>query len=465
MTAAVPIHFMRPAPKTRLARLGDAMRRHRRVILGIQWFIVLFYAALVIVPALLPLPPSGASIVSDLTLFAQFAFWGVWWPGVILSMVLVGRVWCGVLCPEGAVTEFASRHGLGLSIPRWLRWSGWPVLAFVCTTVYGQLVSVYQYAAPALLILGGSTLLAGAVGLVYGREKRVWCRFLCPVSGVFALLAKVAPLHYKVDEQAWRAYPGPPPRVDCAPLIDLRNMKGASQCHSCGRCSGHRGAIEFAARSPNEEILGENPRRVSTASAVLLIFGTMGVAVGAFQWSVSPWFTGLRQAAATWLIEHDSYTLLQDNAPWWLLTHYPQVNDAFTWLDGLGICLYIGAYTLLAGGLGWAALRLAARLAGGSRFDWKSLAMGLVPIAGAGLFLGLSMTTLTLLRAEGWLPPGVSTARALLLGGAAAWSAWLGLRIVASSEAGLPRQLAATLLYALPLALAVASWVMIFWVW
>src|SRR5512146_1290648 len=231
---AAALHLSRRAV---LARIGEALRRHRRAILALQWFVVGLYALLVIVPALLPLPPPDASIVSNLTLLAQFAFWGIWWPFVIASTMLLGRAWCGLLCPEGTLTEFASRHGLGKAIPRWMRWSGWPFAAFAMTTIYGQLVSVYEYPKAVLLVLGGSTLAAVAVGFVYGKGKRVWCRHLCPVNGVFELLAKVAPLHYRVDEEAWKRLPGGASSVDCAPLVDLRHLKSASPCHACGRCS------------------------------------------------------------------------------------------------------------------------------------------------------------------------------------------------------------------------------------
>ena len=156
----------------------------------------------------MPPPPPGAHLYDNLRLFAQFAFWGIWWPFVMLSMMTMGRVWCGTLCPEGTLTEFASRHGLGRAIPRWLRWGGWPFVAFVCTTVYGQLVSVYEYPEAAALVLGGSSVAAVAVGFVYGKGKRVWCRHLCPANGVFALLARLAPVHFAADEQAWRRHGG-----------------------------------------------------------------------------------------------------------------------------------------------------------------------------------------------------------------------------------------------------------------
>lgn len=510
MSATYPMRFVPTAKKSRLALIGDAMARHRRAILVVQWTIVVFYLVLVAVPAFLPHPhpearlfssdfgassavdpnlcTTGATSPADiipyvacwrdrLVLLAQYLFWGVWWPFVILSVMLLGRVWCGVLCPEGALTEFASRHGRGGAIPKWLRWSGWPVVAFILTTVYGQLTSVYDYPQAALLILGGSTIAAVAVGWLYGRGKRVWCRYLCPVSGVFALLARLAPVHFKVDRAAWNAHPHRSAAVDCAPLLDVKHLKGGTQCHACGRCSGHRDAVSLVPRSPNAEILGagaggEMPPR--TSEAVLLLFGMLGVAIGAFQWTVSPWFVQGKQAAAEWLVAHDIFWPLAESPAWWLLTRYPEVGDVFSWLDGAAILVWIAACAFVLGGFSWLGVRLAARLAG---VDWRRQALGLVPLAGIGLFLGLSMMSATHLRAEGialgWLP----ALRGGLLALGIVWSAWLGwqlMRVGAGSLCvpGIPLRGQATaaralagLVWLLPLGAIGSTWILSFYVW
>jgi hypothetical protein len=312
------------------------------------------------------------------------------------------------------------------------------------TTIYGQLISVYDYAQAALLILGGSTLAAMLVGFLYGRGKRIWCRYLCPVSGVFGLLARLAPLHYKVDEQRW--LDNPPPRQsppNCAPLLDIRRMQGAADCHACGRCSGQRGAVKLSTRSPNAEILivGSQPR--SHWDSRLLLFGVIGLAMGAFQWTLSPWFVSLKQATATWLVERDSYWLLQADAPWWLLTHYPQANDLFSWLDGLLILFYLSVSALLLGGGLWLLLRAAALLVSRSGNAFEQLALSLIPLGACGLFLGLSATTVKLLRYEGLVLAWVQPARASLLVGAIAWSLWLGWQVLGRHAArGLKRLVA-----------------------
>jgi len=448
-----------------LQRLGDGMRRHAGLIRRVQWLVVGFYALLLVLPALLPLPDSQARMLTNLTLFAQFLFWGIWWPFVLLSIVLFGRLWCGVLCPEGALSEWASQYGKGMGVPHWLRWRGWPTLAFCLTTLYGQLISVYDYAQAALLILGGSTLAAVGVGLLFVRGKRVWCRYLCPVSGVFALLARLAPLHFQVDEQRWKDNAGPRlPLPNCAPLLDIRRLQGASDCHACGRCSGQRDAVRLIARSSNEEILQLTPQRWSAWDTRLLLFGVIGLATGAFQWTLSPWFIGLKQQLASTLIAWDWLWPLQDNAPWWLLTHYPQLNDSFTWLDGLSIVLYLGTTALLLGGGLLILLRLAARIAQVPAL-YGPLSLTLTPLGGAGLFLGLSATTVKLLRYEGLLLQWVQPVRAGLLVAAIGWSLLLGWQLLARHGIAPGRRIAASACLLMASSLVGYAWWLQFWGW
>lgn len=467
MEQIIYLQPMPTRPASLLQRLGDAMRRKRRVIIGIQWAVVAFYLALVVIPAFLPLPGTGSSVLNNLTLFAQFMFWGVWWPFVIVSMLLMGRVWCGVFCPEGTLTELASNHGLGRPVPRWLKWGGWPFVAFIITTVYGQLVSVYEYPRAALLVLGGSTVAAVAVGLVYGRGKRVWCRHLCPVSGVFALLSRLAPVHFRVDREKWNAAGhGGMESVNCAPLIDIRRMTGASQCHMCGRCSGQRDAVALAARLPGAEIARLKPAEANPWDARLLVFGIIGTASGAFQWSSSPWFVAAKTDVAGWLIDREYFALLRDDAPWWLLTHYPEANDVFTWLDGLGVLAYIGATALVLGGWIMLWLRLAgALLPGGAKQNARWLAHSLIPLGGLGVFLGLSSLTVSLLKAEGvvmfWLPE----IRGALLAMAALWSMTLAHGMLRRTPVSLPRRRLAVLAIMIAVIGAIAPWLPLFYFW
>lgn len=462
----LPLAQKPDAPSPSLQRLGDALRRHRGLINGVQWALVVFYLALVAIPAFLPLPPADGRMLENLTLFAQFIFWGVWWPFVIISVMAVGRAWCGLFCPEGTLTELASRHGLGRAVPRWIKWGGWPFVAFVNVTIYGQLVSVYEYPKPVALILGGTTLLAILIGLIYGRNARVWCRHLCPVSGVFGLLARLAPVHFKVDRARWdTAQEHPHDPVRCAPLIDMRRMTSAAQCHMCGRCSGHREAVSLTARLPGREIADMSVGDARLWDVRLLVFGILGVAVGAFQWSASPWFVAAKTAIAGWLIERDAYTLLQDDIPWWLLSHYPESSDVFTWLDGLLILAYISAAALLVGGWVWAWLRVGGALLPGKTADnARWLAYSLIPLGGFGIFLGLSSLTVRQLSAEGLTFPWLGQARAVLLGIAVVWSILLAAGMLRHIPS-LAQRLAANLAVAVGAGGVVVPWLYLFYLW
>lgn len=452
-----------------LPAVGDWLQRHGRTIRLLQWVVVVFYAVLIIVPAVLPLPDETSRILSHLTVFAQFVFWGIWWPFVLLSMVLMGRAWCGILCPEGTLSEWVSGKGLGRAIPHWIRWKGWPFVAFACTTIYGQMVSVYQYPKAVLLVLGGSTLAAIAVGYLYGREKRVWCKYLCPVNGVFGLLGKLAPLHFKVDANAWRSSYSQVIRIqpiNCAPLVAIRKMEGASDCHVCGRCSGHRDAIALSARSPNHEVVRLGAHLADGWQTALILFGLLGIAIGAFQWTVNPHFIEVKQKIAEWLIDRNIMWPFDENAPWWLLTNYPAQRDVFSWLDGALVIGYMIGMGLAMG----ASLALLLALATRAMGRWQPqrfyhLCQALIPLAGCGVFLGLSALTVNLLKNEGVPVFWANDVRLVLLAGANLWSLWLANAICRHYALPLPRRLPSLAAFCLALALVDYTWVLMFWIW
>jgi len=360
-----------------------------------------------------------------------------------------------------------------------MRWGGWPFVAFSLTTIYGQLVSVYQYPWAVAAVLGGSTVAAIIVGWLYGRDKRVWCKYLCPVNGVFNLLAKLAPWHFRVDAAAWRAPVRRTESINCAPLLPLRNMQGAAECHMCGRCSDYRGAITLTPRSPETEIV--HVADGSGWQTALIIFGMMGLAVGAFLWSASPWFVSIKQSVATWLVTRDIYWPLADNAPWFILTHYPDVNDSFSWLDGAVILLFIGGAAVIVGGAVFCGLWLADRVlpveqkpgvldADGRLLRSRlagvhKLAQGLIPAAGIGVFLGLSATTLTLLQHEGVATGWANAVRFTLLALALIWSLRFEWRLAGlRTQRALPR-LGAVVLVAAGLLPFCWAWVLFFVRW
>jgi hypothetical protein len=305
-----------------------------------------------------------------------------------------------------------------------------------------------------------------AVGFLYGRGKRVWCRHLCPVSGVFALMARVAPVHFRVDRRRWEASVDSRGAVNCAPLVDIRRMTGAAQCHMCGRCSGQRGAVHLALRPPGREIADVTGATANRWEARLLVFGVIGTAIGAFQWSASPWFVITKQWLAGWAVTNGGVWLLDTSAPWWLLTHYPQAADTFTWLDGLLIVVYLLATALVIGGWTWGWLRAAARCLREDGVDGAArLAHALIPLGGVGVVLGLSALTVTMLAAEGIRIPHLEFLRGGLLAMGALWSSLLGWQMLRRSAQGPVRRSAALAMLIVAIGGILWPWIQLFYVW
>ena len=128
-------------------------------------------------------------------------FWAWWWPLILLSYPLVGRLWCAI-CPFMVWGQIAQKltpwrkkswpHG---DLDRW----GAPALAagFAAILLWEELWNLENTAwlSSCLLLL----ITAGAVISSSVFEKRFWCRYLCPVGGMNGLFAKLSILELRAE--------------------------------------------------------------------------------------------------------------------------------------------------------------------------------------------------------------------------------------------------------------------------
>ena len=128
-------------------------------------------------------------------------FWAWWWPLILLSYPLLGRLWCAI-CPFMVWGQIAQKltpwrkkswpHG---DVDRW----GAPVLAagFAVILLWEEVWNLENTAwlSSCLLLL----ITAGAVVGSLLFEKRFWCRYLCPVGGMNGLFAKLSILELRAE--------------------------------------------------------------------------------------------------------------------------------------------------------------------------------------------------------------------------------------------------------------------------
>jgi polyferredoxin len=158
------------------------------------------------------------------------ALWYLVVGGAFLSLAAAGRFLCGWLCPFGALAEFlgripvrkwtvpAERDAAGRELKYVLLGAAAAAVLISGRTDYGN-YEVYV----TLFALQGSPLawlLVLAATASNLRVRRCWCRYLCPVAALTALLSRSDPAYIS--------------RADC-PMGNKPNPETA-ECIRCNRC-------------------------------------------------------------------------------------------------------------------------------------------------------------------------------------------------------------------------------------
>ncbi len=231
----------------------------------------------------------------------------------VAATLLVSRVWCGWICPLGAILELFGRTG------RHIRWQRLRELKYVILftilimAAFGSLAFMY-FEPITILIRGLTAIFKPAVEYVQLEEKegfalpsigwwllvvplmivlalnlierRFWCRYLCPLGALVGLGSKFSWVKRRVDQMSC---------VKCGDCAELCTMGAISpdqdftsdpaECIMCMDCAAPcpKAAITFErgqALGWNYEFDPTRRTAIATAGASAIAIGLLAADVG-----------------------------------------------------------------------------------------------------------------------------------------------------------------------------------------
>lgn len=245
----------------------------------------------------------------------EFALWVVWLPLLSVATLLLARVWCGNLCPLRLVTDtarsLADRLGLGrgTATTRAVR-IGWLLpSAFILVTFAVKGLPVQQQARAGAFFFLSVTSAAAIVGFVFRRGT--WCRYLCPVGGWLARIARLSPLALRPDPDICATCTDKPCLTGttaagrCPVALNPSRLETNQHCLACWNCvlncPPERASLKLGWRAPGAELLEPRSPNLWESLFVASLLG-MYAAVGQRSPTLTalPWtlrFFGLIAAA------------------------------------------------------------------------------------------------------------------------------------------------------------------------
>jgi len=195
---------------------------------------LLFLFAVIVFLGLADTPLAGRNLATKLT-------WTIWWAGIIFTFILVGRLWC-LMCPIGAVNEWASRLAQPtLKWPKPLRnlWiANGTFILLTWADVQLGVVRDPRVTAWIIILLLVSALVTG---LFY--QRRTFCRYLCPITGLIGIYSMVAPVELRAKtcetcrtHQEKDCFVGGSANVGCPMFERVWEMDSNAYCNLCFEC-------------------------------------------------------------------------------------------------------------------------------------------------------------------------------------------------------------------------------------
>jgi transcriptional regulator with AAA-type ATPase domain/polyferredoxin len=209
--------------------------------------------------------------------------WAMWWPVLVISWFFGARIWCSI-CPMGAANDLLSKFvSLKKKVPKSVRSYG------VYISAAGLALIVYVEAASHMTMSPLATgflllsILSCAVlsGLFF--ERRLWCRYLCPLGRLAAVFSGFSLVEFRSNSsicnstcQTNACFKGTDEVAGCPLYQGPFSLRSNQNCILCGNCVKicKEASPTFNLRIPGHELWAAVKTERVIAVFVPVILGT-----------------------------------------------------------------------------------------------------------------------------------------------------------------------------------------------
>ncbi len=220
---------------------------------------------------------------------ATISIWVIWWSLLIISLALVGRIWC-LMCPFGAIGDWLQRRtfykrvndtfSLNRKWPTKFRNHSLAAVFFLVITwadFQFNLVNSPLNTAYFIVALLGLIVI---ISIIF--ERRSFCRYVCPITGLIGMYSMFAPFELRAKEKETcktckekYCISGNEKGYPCPVFEYPGTMEKNTHCVLCTECvkTCHRNNISFNIHSFAGDFLTMTKTRTDEALFILLLLG------------------------------------------------------------------------------------------------------------------------------------------------------------------------------------------------
>jgi transcriptional regulator with AAA-type ATPase domain len=273
-----------------LAGSGSLTRRLLRFFpKSIQWMVAAFFAGLLYFCFFGP-KEAERNVATVLV-------WSVWWPALVLSFLLLGRVWCAI-CPMALAGTTAQKvKNFKWRVPEWLKSHDMLIVGagFFLIIWVEEVTGMRQspLATGILLLCIGTGAVVG--GILFPR--RTWCRHLCPLGGVAGLCSATAMVELRPTFDICAAkckghfcFKGDEKTDGCPMFNHVMFVDSNQNCVLCMNCvrSCREGSPQLNLRVPARELWSGAGASAQSAALIAVLMGVVAALVFLQHWEHVP---------------------------------------------------------------------------------------------------------------------------------------------------------------------------------